>query len=99
MANQSLTIGIKSIGISIQHRLTGAQPRRGTVAIRDIVGSGRVDTRRMRLLMDDGRSLILCVARARQRGQGREKEIAVGDEVGGGSSVCEHVRRTRLVDV
>jgi hypothetical protein len=61
---ESLTVGIKSVGISVQDSLRRAQCDRGRVPICVVIGTRAVDTIGMSELVKSGGGLILGVAGA-----------------------------------
>jgi hypothetical protein len=83
------TVGVKSIRISVGKRTSSSQRSSGGVTVAVVLSTRAVDSGSVSLLVKDGSSLILLVARARESRELVEEQRAVGDVVVRRESVGE----------
>jgi hypothetical protein len=93
------TIGVESIRISVGQRTSSSKRSSSGVAVAVVLSTRAVHSGSVSLLVKDGGSLILLVARARKSGELVEEQRAVRDVVVRWESVGEDVGLAGTVDV
>jgi hypothetical protein len=94
-----LTVGVQSVRVSVSQSTGSSERGGGRVTVTVVLGAGAVDSGSVGLLVKDGGSLVLGVARAGKSRELVEEQRAVGDVVVGGQGVSEDVGGAATVDV
>lgn len=93
------TVGIESIAISIEDSARAGESSRGRVSVGIVVGTGRVDTRSVCVLVKGGSGHILGVAGAANDWESSVVQVAVDNNVVAGEGVGKHVGAASTVHV